>query len=62
MTFKQASKISKGDVVKSKDRYSFAVNEIELRTNSANTQQYLFFKGTTKNGLEIGYDHKQLNK
>lgn len=60
MTFKEAEKVKIGDTLYSKDGYCFVVGNIETRRNVAYTRQYLFFKGISTRGIEVGYDHKQI--
>lgn len=60
MTYKNAQKVKVGDVIKSKDGFAFRVNEIKRKTNAANTEQYIVFCGITSKGIEVNYNHKQI--
>jgi hypothetical protein len=60
MTYKNALKVKLGDVLHSKDGWSFTVNEITEKSNAANTEKYLCFKGITKRGIFVFYNHKEI--
>ncbi len=60
MTYKKAVTIKIGDSIRSKDGYAFTVNKIEEKTNVANTEKYIVFYGTSKRGIDVHYNHKQI--
>jgi hypothetical protein len=60
MTYKNALKVKSGDVLHSKDGFTFTVNEITEKSNVANTEKYLYFKGVSTRGIIVYYSHKQI--
>lgn len=60
MTYKNALKVNKGDVLYTKNGWCFTVNDITKKSNVANTEKYICFKGINSRGITVYYNHKQV--
>lgn len=60
MTYVSAKSVKIGDTLRAKDGYLFTVEKIEEKTDEANINNYLVFKGTCDRGFLVHYDHKKI--
>jgi len=60
MKYRKAKQVKIGDILHSKDSFTFNVSRIEESTNAANTEKYIIFHGNSTRGYEVYYNHKQI--
>ena len=63
MLYKDALKLKEGDrVIHKSNGYIITVKGIDDRKSKYNFNDYVFIKGTTKEGFTVTYNHKEVNK